>query len=820
MKFSLKWLNEFVEIQDYYSKTQELVDLLTFAGLEVESIENQAIQYEFVVTGLILKKDKHPEADRLTVCQVTTGSGVVHQIVCGAKNHNENDRVVVALPGAKLPGGLEIKESVIRNVPSKGMLCSYEELGLPDMSEGIIILPKDAPIGEKFSEYYGLNDIVFELKVTPNRADCLSHIGLAREIACLLGRELKPLASSNFLESSVKCHSGQNPFQVRVTDTNACPVYLGAYLTDVKVGPSPVWLKNRLELLGIKSINNVVDVTNYVMLERGQPLHAFDGDQILGRTLDVRFSNNFEKFVSLDGTQYKLPEGELCIADSRAILALAGIVGGQNSGVSEATQTLFLEAAIFKNDLIRKTSRRLGIQTESSYRFSRGVDGSSTRASLMRAIQLLTELAGAKWVGDVKAAAEVITQPKAIPISVDFVSQKLGYPVSYQDFLSKIQLLGCQIERTALEGEYRITPPAHRFDLESSVDLVEEYGRLNGYDKIPESFPPQKSSPASHEKEYVFQRAIAKGFACFGYNELVLPIFVDAKREAQFFGHDSSLKNCGFGDGSSISILNPLSEDQSSLRQQLSLGLVERALYNLRQGLHQGRLFEIGVVTSCTDRPKRYHQKYHLAALSWGEATQVWDKKQSCPLVIQLKDHALQVFKFLRVPVSVQKISDRSELPSFLHRGQSAWLYLNNERVGFVGQIHPEWASDHKVRFPLCLLEMNLSAIFKSMGTLAEFKPFSRYPYVERDLALVVPRNLASQSLEACFHNSLNNYLQGIELFDIYEGEKIPETHRQLGYRLRLQKQDGTLSETEVSRAMEQLLNNLKSDLGVHLREG
>jgi len=387
MKISLKWLNEFVEVQDYFSKTQELADLITFAGLEVESIENQASSYEFVVTGLILKKDRHPEADRLTVCQVTTGNGVVHQIVCGAKNHNENDRVVVALPGAKLPNGLEIKESVIRNVPSKGMLCSLEELGLSGDGEGILILPKEAPIGEKFSEYYGLNDIVFELKVTPNRADCLSHLGLAREVACLLGRDLKSAANSELILSSVSNHPGRNPFQVKVRDSNACPVYLGAYLTEVQVGPSPSWLKKRLLSLGIKSINNVVDVTNYVMLERGQPLHAFDGDQILDQSIEVRFSHANEKFVSLDGTQFQLPEGELCIANSQSILALAGVVGGQNSGVSETTKTLFLEAAIFKSDLIRKTSRRLGIQTESSYRFSRGVDQSGIRASLILCVQ-------------------------------------------------------------------------------------------------------------------------------------------------------------------------------------------------------------------------------------------------------------------------------------------------------------------------------------------------------------------------------------------------------------------------------------------------
>jgi len=815
MKISLQWLNEFVEIEDYFSKINDLADILTFAGLEVENIENQASKYEFVLTALILKKEQHPEADRLTVCQVTTGNGVVHQIVCGAKNHNENDRVVVALPGAKLPNGLEIKESFLRNQASKGMLCSREELGLIGPNDGILLLSKDAPIGESFAKFYGLNDIILELKVTPNRSDCLSHLGLAREISCLLGRPLK--AASQIVEPELQTHSGvEGSIQVEILNVDSCLVYMGAVLRDIQVAPSPVWLQDRLEKLGLKSINNVVDVTSYVMIERGQPLHAFDMSQIRQSKISVRNSDQYDKFVSLDGTSFDLNEGDLCIADAERVLALAGIVGGKNSGVTEKTQDVFLEAAAFRSDVIRKTSRKLGIQTDSAYRFSRGVDGSSVRANLIRAIQLLQEVSGAKWSGELITGNQVVEPSKTIKISVEFVAQKLGYPVREEDFILKMKQLGCLVEPTSKNLVLSVSPPSYRFDLEQSVDLVEEYGRLNGYDKIPESLPAQTGAPTQHQKEYLYQRRLAQNLMSQEFNELVLPLFVDPKRESLFFGKAKAFSHFGFSDGESISLVNPLNEDHGALRRQLSIGLLDRALYNIRQGMSGGILFEVGVVTS---RAQGYQENYHLSAVSWGEPTEVWEKKQSCPLVIQFKDQIVKAMRPAGVDLQLQRVMDRSELPDFLHLGQSAWFTLNGDRVGFVGHIHPSWSSEHKVRVPLCIMEVRCDLIFKVMGQISEYQAFSRYPYIERDLSLVVPRNLASQTLEVCFQKSLNKYIQGIELFDIYEGDKLPAGYKQLGYRFKLQKSDGTLSDVEVNQVIEDLLVTLKLNLGVQLRE-
>lgn len=813
MKISLAWLNEFVDIQDHLAKPQALADVLTFAGLEVESIENLTQKYNQIVTGLILKKEAHPEADKLSVCQVTTGQGVVHQIVCGAKNHKENDRVVVALPGAKLPGGLEIKEATLRNVPSKGMLCSASELGLSeDGGGGIIILPGDAPIGESFAKYQGLEDTVFELKVTPNRADCLSHLGLARELACLLDRPLKMAGGVTLAPEP----QGKHTFSLEVESPEACPVYFGAKLSNVKVGPSPAWLQQRLAKLGMNSINNVVDVTNYVMLERGQPFHAFDASKITGNQVRVRLSKKGEKFTSLDGTSYTLPDGEIVIASSEGILALAGVVGGKDSGVTEQTQDIFLEAAVFEPSHIRRASRRLGVQTDSGYRFSRGVDAFGVKEHLLRVTALLAEISGAKLEGEILHHSSIGKDQRTISLTPTFVGQKLGYSVSGDDFSKAMQKLGCQVV-SGEEGVFEVKPPTWRFDLEQDVDLVEEYGRLHGYDKIPETLPSQNVMPTPHQTEYLKLRHIAKRAASQGFYEAVLPFLTAVKHETAFIGEQTSLEHCGFTSGSVITLKNPLSEDHSSLKRTLALGLSEVALYNLRQGQKVGQIFELGTVAVQNEQEAKFKESYHFGAMAWGESEQVWDKTQKAPFILQFREKILS--QWSPWGLSLTKPQDRSLLPAFLHRGQSAWLQLGDQVVGYLGSLHPSWLDEHKVRVPMAICEINLQALLKKGNPPHQFEAFSRFPAVERDLALVVPRNLPANSLELCFFKSLNKYLQRVELFDIYEGEKLPAGHKQLGYRLTLQSKEGTLAEAEVGQLMQDLLLSLKNDLGVHLRE-
>ena len=366
MKISLKWLNDYVDVTEFFQKPEELAEALTRAGLEVEDIVNRAKDFNHVVVGHILEKDKHPNADKLSLCRVSTGD-VVHQIVCGAQNHKAGDRVIVALPGAVLPGNFAIKKSAVRGVDSAGMLCSLKELGLAKESDGIAILPADAPVGKPYAEYGGYDDINFELKVTPNRADCLSHFGLAREVACLFGKELKAPKA----EPKLSAQSTKSAIKLEVKAFDLCPRYTGRYLKGVKVGPSPEWLKHRLESVGLNSINNIVDATNYVMMELGQPLHAFDANFIGGKTIIVDRAKAGEAFITLDGSEIKLTGEELTIRDDKHPVCLAGVVGGKNSGVSDGTTEVFLESAYFVPMSARKTSRTHGIDTDSAYRLDR-----------------------------------------------------------------------------------------------------------------------------------------------------------------------------------------------------------------------------------------------------------------------------------------------------------------------------------------------------------------------------------------------------------------------------------------------------------------
>ncbi|RYZ70500.1 MAG: phenylalanine--tRNA ligase subunit beta, partial [Proteobacteria bacterium] len=512
MKISLRWLSDYIDINDYFAKPQDLAALLTSAGLEVESIENLAKNFEHVVVGNILKKETHPGADRLTVCQVSTGEGKVHQIVCGAKNHSAGDNVVVALPGAVLPGNFAIKHSKIRGVESGGMLCSETELGMKAENDGILLLPKDAPVGQSFAKYMGYDDILLELKVTPNRADCLSHFGLAREVATLLGREVKfPIES--LVEDG---GSTRDQIKLDLKASDMCPRYMGRGIAKLKVGPSPTWLKKRLESVGVNSINNVVDCTNFVMLELGQPLHAFDATKIAGRQIIVDRAVAGEKFTTLDGTELTLGGEELTIRDAEKAVVLAGIIGGKNSGVDESTTEIFIEAAYFTPAAVRKTARKFGIETDSSYRYTRGTNPEAVPLALNRAAQLIKQVAGGNVMGSAYDLYPNAIKREPIAITLQTLSDRLGIKVNSDEFVMWMQRLGCETKATHGVGEpphghaWSVLPPLFRWDLTVDVDIVEEFARLHGYQHIPETIPALSSAPAVHETAFTGESRIRR----------------------------------------------------------------------------------------------------------------------------------------------------------------------------------------------------------------------------------------------------------------------------------------------------------------------
>lgn len=818
MKISLKWLNEFVNIEDFIQKPEALAEILTRAGLEVEEIKNLAKDFENVVVGLILEKAQHPQADRLSLCQVTTGEGVVHQIVCGAQNHKANDRVVVALPGALLPGNFAIKKAVVRGVESGGMLCSLKELGLASESEGILILPESAPLGQAFANYQGLDDVTFELKVTANRADCLSHYGLAREVACLLGRELKQM------QPALATAQGRTAdfLQVNVEASDLCPRYTGRSLRKLKVGPSPDWLKKRLELIGLNSINNVVDVTNYVMMELGQPLHAFDAEKIFERKLIIGRSRPGEKFLTLTDQELVLTGEELMIQDSKGGLCIGGVIGGKNSGVSESTTEVFLESAYFNPLTVRRTMRGFGVSTDSGYRFSRGVDPENALLALNRATELILKVAGGEASLEPVDHYPTPQKKQAVEIDLQTISDRLGYSAEAQKFETFMKRIGCRIEIKSGESlpRWSLTPPSFRFDLEQAMDFVEEYARLDGYERIPESLPNLHMMPTAHDSNYTYQTLTSALMRGQGFSEALNSVFAGAKSQAQFLQSTEVVSLSGLKTSlHPAKVLNPLNEEQDALRQSLSAGLFHNVKTNFHLGNSVGRLFEIGKVFGFDPGQNSFSEQWRLGFVAWGQTLGLWQKEASHHPLFEIKTAIESYLRNLGISsCKWQSVSNKGEVPAFIHRGQIAFLMVEGKRIGFLGSLHPELLEEAKVRADVGMAELDLEAIFQKLPRPKKIASPSRYPAMERDLALIMPKAMKAQQVLDVMKKAGGNFLIRTSVFDVFEGGNLEAGQKSVAFRLTFQDKKDTLREEVVSQSIESILKELKAQLQVGVR--
>ncbi len=809
MKISLKWLNDFIDIADFLAKPEALSEILTKSGLEVESIENKAKAFENVVVGSILEKGKHPDADRLTLCQVTTGKGVVHQIVCGAKNHNSGDNVVVALPGAILPGNFEIKKSKIRGVESSGMLCSEVELGIAENSDGIMILPKDAPIGKPFAEYMGYDDIVMEIKVTPNRSDCLSHYGLAREISCVTDRPLNSFVKDN-LAKLQPAGDTQKKIKLEIKNPQSCPRYTGAFIDKIKIGPSPSWLKKRLESVGMKSISNVVDITNYVMMELGQPLHAFDYREIKGKQITVENSKNDEKFKTLDGTELTMNGTELMIRDGERAVALAGIVGGLNSGIKDDTSEVFIESAYFKPEVVRRTSRRHGIQTESGYRFTRAVDPDMVFTAMKRACQLIQDLAGGQVYGNAYDMYVEKIHQKSIVVTLNYVSDRLGYTVNPKKFVDWIQRLGCTI--SGKDGEYNVVPPLYRSDIQIADDLVEEYARLNGYDQIPESLPALADPPTQHDKKYTLGLQVNALLRGQGFQEAVNYNFVDSKYY-QMVGPSDSFVEYGLNvTERPIKLLNPISEDMDIMRNLIAPSLLKNVIHNFNRGVESGRLFESGYVFY--EELGQYIEPWHLGLALWGNDVDLWNKK-NVPAVFQLKS---KVENFLKGFGKSFSWDVPQKIPNFLHPGQTARLRFEGRAVGFIGTVHPVLVEEFKLRADTALAEFSLEKLLQGQPRVNRVKPLSKFPSVARDLAFVMPATMMAQSVVDEIQKTGKPLLDSVKAFDVFFGQPLKPSEKSVAFRLVYQDPSETLTEQKIAEINSKIVNSVCQKLGISVR--
>lgn len=828
MKISLKWIQDFIEVKDFFANPEELAKILTAAGLEVESLENQAASLNHVVVGHLESVEKHPQADRLTLCQVNVKSEIL-QIVCGAKNHKKGDKVCVAKIGAVLPGNLSIQKTKLRGVDSFGMLCSAKELNLSSEGEGLYILPPDSVVGTSVSEVLGLNDVLLTLKVTPNRADCLSHWGLARELSSLTGRKL--LAPKS--EFQTRNEKSESVVKVDLRAKELCPRYSGCVVKGVKVGPSPQWLKSRIESVGLKSINNVVDITNYVMMELGQPLHAFDLRELKGAKIVIDRAKNGEAFQTLDGTDLKLTSETLVIRDGERSVAMAGVIGGRNSGIQLDTKDIFIESAYFVPQTVRKTSRSFGIVTDSAYRFARGTDPEMVPMALNRAIELVVRAAGGEPLAHPSDEYPTRVVIKPVALHHQLLEEKLGFSVEKSEFLSWMQRLNCKVEDQ--NGEYRIHPPTYRQDLNQDVDFIEEYARLKGYDQIPETLPTLSNAPQKHSEEFLLTRRITEFLAARGVLQAINHHFISAKFQDQFLNSpmSPSKTQIHFWNLNAIPLKNPLNEELNTMRVSLLPGLFKNCLQSYKYGVNVGRQFELGYVFGCetnaneTNAKSKYFQSQRIAFVSWGHPEGLWEKGSDRPIVYDVKARVEELLHRMgfspegdqaSAGVTFKWTEFPGNTPGFFHPKRCAQLVVGGKPVGVVGALHPHLESEEKLRVGVALAELELDSILKVANWKPQIREISKYQRVERDLAFLVPKTLVVGDLLTEMRILIGETLQTLWVQDIYEGDAVPLGTRSVAFRMELQSLSGTLTDEALNATQNKVITGLKEKFGVELR--
>ena len=790
MKFSEKWLRQWVNPA---ITAQKLMDQITMAGLEVDGFEAVAETFSGVVIGEITSCEQHPNADKLRVCMVSNGRDTT-QVVCGAPNARQGLKVAFAEVGAVLPGDFKIKKAKLRQVESFGMLCSEQELGLSENHDGIMELASDAPVGVSLREYLMLDDISIDVDLTPNRADCLSIRGLAREVGVLNNVSVNELT----IEPVAAQHD--ETFAVDLQDTKGCPRYVGRVLNEVQLNvPTPVWMKERLRRSGIRSIDPVVDVTNYVMLELGQPMHGFDLDQLNGQ-ITVRRAENGEQLILLNGQQMTLTNDVLVIADNQGPLAMAGIMGGEHSGVTAATKRVFLEAAFFAPVDIAGKARSFGLHTDSSHRFERGVDTQLQEAAIERATQLLVEICGAK-----PGPLIVKDEPAQLPVAAEIeirsqtVTSRLGLEIPNEEISAIFAGLGFEILQ-ANEGYWQVKAPSWRFDMAIQEDLIEEIARIYGYNNLPVTAPAAKLNPRGQQEQVTNINSIADRLVSLGYQEAITYSFVEPEAQKALFPAIEG-----------VALANPISADLSVMRVSLWPGLLKAVQYNLNRQQNHVRLFESGLRFRNED--KGLEQVNMLAGVVTGRRlAQGWYETGESVDFYDLKGDVEQLLSLVK-GVHFDFVTGTHNA---LHSGQCARVERDGKLVGFVGALHPSLMKAYGFKQPVYLFELRLDrTLFAELPT---FTPLSKHPASTRDLAVVVDEEVSVAEVMDTVREMAGEDLISLNLFDIYRGKGIDSKRKSLAMGLTWQNRSRTLMDDEINRFMEMIIETLQTRLDAVLR--
>lgn len=785
MKISENWLREWVNPP---LNRNELSLLLTNSGFEIEEIAPAAKKFSNVIVGIVEKIKKHPEAD-LSVVDVNIGRQKKLVVVCGAKNVRENLKVAVATVNAILPDSNPIQIQTIRGVTSEGMLLSANELGLTDEADKIIELPRDAQIGHDLWEYYRLEDYIFDVSITPNRGDCLSVKGFAREVAAITQTPLHDI------EIPVVPATKEERFKVNITAEDACPHYIGRTIRGIKIDTAtPTWIKERLRRGGIRSINAVVDCVNYVMLELGQPMHAFDLDKI-NTEIVVRYAKDGEEIILLDGSEQTLNTETLIIADKEQPLAIAGVMGGLNSSVTLLTQAIFLESAYFTSKTVAQSRQYYNLTSDSAYRYERGVDPQLQQIAMLRVSELIVSICGGEAGPMLDVVTDAFPRAHSIKLAKQKITRLLGIVINDNDIENIFSRLNFTYEKIA-DG-WQVAIPSFRFDVQIPEDLIEEIGRLYGFDKIPPRAIKANLAVTENLAENINQKR--EMMASLGYHEVITYSFIDDQSQQLFDPHASVRR-----------LSNPISSDMVIMRSSLWPGLVKTMLYNQDRQQDNVKIFEIGKIF--LSQPDGVEEKLYLSGLITGKSVpEQWGLPSRDCDFYDIKGHLEMFFNRL-----LYKVDFRPATHHALHPGQTAAIHWQDKQIGFVGVLHPSIAKALEIKQKVCLYELNLNMLTKKESILG--KSVAKFPEIRRDIAIVVNEAVPVKKIQDTIKRVAGDWLKENFIFDVYQGKGISSGYKSVALALILQDSTRTLTDAEISELMERLIIALKEQFGAELR--
>ncbi len=795
MKVSLSWLKEYIPVD---MATDELVAGLTMAGLEVDAVTERYDYLENVVVSRIVEISQHPNADKLSLCKVDVGDKII-SIVCGAPNAAKDLVVPCALPGAVLPGGMKIKKGKLRGEKSEGMLCSAFELELSNDRDGIMGLDTDCEPGTPLAEALDLNDVTIEIDLTPNRPDCLSLIGTAREIGALDGHFHKVKYPEPDLPEASPSYGNISEYtSVTIIDEALCPRYAAKLIFDVTIEPSPFWLQDRLNSVGIKPINNIVDVTNFVMMETGQPLHAFDFDRLEGQRIEVRAANAGEKFTTLDDAEHELTSDTLMICDGEKPVAIAGVMGGLNSEIESSTTRVLLESAYFDPASIRKASKMTGLNTDAAHRFERGIDPEGVVFAINRAAALMTRISGGNLVDGLIDEYPLPVASKEIEMSVAAINTRLGTDLTLEDMAGYLEHIDFQIEKVD-EDMLKVVPPSFRVDVSRPEDLSEEVARLWGYNNIKTTFPVIPAEAFELAPSIASKNIILRSFAGFGFSEVINYSFIHNLSCDRLLVDEKDKRR------NTVEIINPLSEEQSVMRTSLVPGLLTNVNYNNSRQVKNLRIFEIGKVFFKVEEAVQPEEVETLAgALTGNKVEQGWSSKPVACDFFDLKGLLEGFFAELHIKDVVFTTADQSEVP-YLRKGYAAKIFSGDKELGFIGRVHQNVLENYEIKQDVFVFEIDLASLMGLISPERNAVVIPVYPAVTRDTTIICDNDVLVGDILACVNNSGEKLVESAELLDVYIGDQIAEGKRSLSFRVTYRSHGKTLKDKAVNKIHTQI---------------